>query len=226
MMYRNELKYMINKGTALVLSNKIRQICEFDKNADENGFYRVSSLYFDDFANSALNDNIIGQIERKKYRIRIYNGSDKFIRLEKKVKHNKGGMKISAPLTREEYDLILQGDYESLKQSDSALLRAFATEATFRHLKPKVIVDYHRQTFVCDEGTVRVTLDHQVQHSLGNVDLFAKNQIYVPATQDGQVVLEVKYTGFLPGYIKDMVQQSVTRQQSISKYTLCRTAGY
>ena len=225
-MYRNEKKYMIDSSTAAVISNRLSKLMTFDSNADENGYYRVTSLYFDDYINSALNDNIIGQMARKKYRIRVYDGNDSFIRLEKKIKHNKGGKKISERLTREGYEKILACDYESLMHDASSLLRGFAIEGINRHLKPKVIVDYRRQTFICEDGDVRITLDHDIQTSLGKLDLFATNNITRPAMLSGQVVMEVKYTGFLPDYIKDMIQLGMARQQSISKYTLCRVNAF
>lgn len=224
-MYRNELKYIINSGTAHIISKRMEQICSYDKNADHRGFYRVSSLYFDDFSNSALNDNVIGQIARKKYRIRIYDGRDDFIRLEKKTKHNKVGVKEAVVITRKQYDNIIKGEYESFKEADSTLLRGFYMEAMSRRLRPKVIVDYNRQVFAYDYGTVRITLDYSVKYAVNSIDLFKKDQIYAPAIRKDQIIMEVKYTGFLPGHIRDMIQQSFSNQQSVSKYTLCRASG-
>ena len=224
-MYRNELKYILDMQTAHVINGRLQKICRFDENTDPQGFYRVTSLYFDDYANSALNDNLIGQMMRKKYRIRIYNGKEDFIRLERKTKHNQVGMKESVVITREQCDLILKRDYESLMSSTSPLLRAFCMEGMGRRLVPKVIVDYDRKTFVYDPGFVRITMDYNVKYAIGSPDLFAENPIFVPTTNHNQVILEVKYTGFLPGHIKDMVQQSASTRQSVSKYTLCRASA-
>lgn len=226
-MYRNELKYIVDPNTAKIISSRMQKLCRYDANADEKGFYRVTSLYFDDYNNSALNDNIIGQITRKKYRIRIYDGKDDFIRLEKKVKNNRGGLKESCKLSKDQYNMILRNDYEALKEtSDNAIFQGFCLEGIARRLKPRVIVDYDRQTFVYDHGLVRVTLDHGVKHGVGNVDLFKKHQIYAPAVDPNQIILEVKFTGFLPALIKDMVQQSVSTRQSVSKYNICRSRSY
>lgn len=224
-MYRHEMKYVLDPRTAHVISQKLKQLCVYDANADEKGFYRVTSLYFDDFTNSALNDNIIGQMMRKKYRIRIYDGNDALIRLEKKIKHNQVGMKESVALTRNQYEMILEGNYQDLMKEASPLLKAFCIESISRLLRPRVIVEYDRQTFVYDHGSVRITFDHRIRHPLNGLDLFDQEKIMVPVTEGGQVIMEVKYTGFLPAHIRDMVQQSVSTRQSVSKYTLCRTSG-
>lgn len=222
-MYRNELKYVINPATAAIISSRLELFCDYDNNCDEKGFYKVSSLYFDDYCNSSLNDNIIGQSNRKKFRIRVYNGSDTYIRLEKKIKHNKGGKKEACPLTKDQYAMVQLGNYKDLDDTaDTKLLKGFCLEGMTRGLKPKVIVEYNRKSFVYSYGDIRVTLDYDIKHSSGSTDLFDDEQIYAPAVEPGQVVLEVKYTGYLPEVIKNLVQQSVVTQTGISKYSISR----
>jgi hypothetical protein len=225
--YRNEMKYIIDPQTAHVLQRRLMMCCGFDRNADTNGYYTVTSLYFDDFNNSYLNDNIVGQIKRKKFRIRVYNRKDDFIRLEKKIKHNQGGIKTYCMLTRTQYNDILGGRYIAVREeTDDALLKEFCNEALLRKLRPKVIVEYDRQTYVYNYGTVRITLDYNVRYGATGHDLFTENAIYAPAVEEDQVVMEVKYTGFLPGHIKVLVQQGVASRQGVSKYSLCRARNY
>ena len=57
-----------------------------DKHARAGG-YTIRSLYFDDYCNSAYEEKDAGILMRKKYRVRIYNGSDKVIKLERKKKY-------------------------------------------------------------------------------------------------------------------------------------------
>lgn len=225
-MYRHELKYVIDPFTALIIGKRMQLICKYDEHADKNGFYRVTSLYFDDYNNTALNDNLIGKKDRQKFRIRIYDNKDDFIRLEKKVKNNQVGFKKSEQLTRLQYENILSGNYDALIAGAQPLLKTFCTMARTKKLKPKVIVDYYRQSFVYDFGTVRITMDHQVKFALGKIDLFADNPIFAPVTSERDVILEVKYTGYLPSVIRDVVQQSISSRQSISKYTLCRSFSH
>ena len=83
-MYRHELKYMINPGYAQIIKNRLKSVCSIDSNSNANGGYRVSSLYFDDFCDSAVNDNLHGSIKRKKFRIRVYDGKEAVIKMERK----------------------------------------------------------------------------------------------------------------------------------------------
>lgn len=81
---------------------------------------------------------------RKKYRIRIYNNNDKFIKLERKKKFGSYIYKESAPLTREEVEKILKGDYAFLLYSPHSLCREFYIECTCNMMRPRTIVDYER----------------------------------------------------------------------------------
>jgi hypothetical protein len=226
-MYRHELKYIINDGMAQMLASRLKTLCRPDRHADESGRYRVTSLYFDDFCNTAVTDNLIGQSRRKKFRIRIYNGSDTFIRLERKQKNGWGCLKESAMLTRIDCDrLCAGGAFGGVAPLDcgSAVLRDFALAERTRLLRPRVIVDYVREAYLYEPGSVRVTLDRGVRAAVGTTDLFVPDAVYAPAFAPADVILEIKYTGFLPGPIAALTQ-CAARRQSASKYSQCRLAA-
>jgi len=221
-MYRNELKYFISSASAHILSHKLRNICSTDGNADSDGRYRVTSLYFDDYADSAVSANLGGDARRKKFRIRVYNGSDTLIRLERKSKNGTGCKKDTAILTKGQYEMLLSGQYDFLQASRDPVMLDLYTSIQTRLLRPKVIVDYMREAYVYGPGNVRITLDRHVRSSIGNVDLFRSDGMFAPAMDTRDIILEVKYTGFLPRHIAEMVQQSHSLRQSASKYTMCR----
>ena len=224
MMYRYELKYAISDASAHIIAMRLSKLCRKDGHADKNGRYRVTSLYFDDYCNSAVEDNLSGQLVRKKFRIRMYNGNKGFIRLERKVKHAGGCRKDSAMITQEDYARIISGDIAYLQDADNPVLRDFATAAKLRLLKPRVVVDYMREAYVYEPGNVRVTLDRKVRASVGRPDLLDSGATYAPAAEG--VILEVKYTGFLPGTIAALVQQDSSLRQAASKYTMCRMSAW
>ncbi|MEN8905083.1 MAG: polyphosphate polymerase domain-containing protein [Clostridiales bacterium] len=219
--YRNELKYMISKQESIVLSKRLSQICTTDPNSDSKGYYKVSSLYFDDYINSSLKDKLAGIIKRKKFRIRIYNDNDSFIKLERKSKNTNVCVKDSISLTKNEYNQIMSGNYEFMSNTQNYVLRDFYTLLRTRHLAPKVIVYYNRKTYVYPYGKVRITMDVDLHSSKGNLNLF-KNYLGIPVTNTNEVILEIKYTGFLPSLIKDMIQQGIGNMEAISKYASCR----
>lgn len=222
--YRNELKYMINTHQQKVISSRLEQICEIDKNADEQGFYRVTSLYFDDYTDSGVHDKLDGIDKRKKFRIRIYNGKDEVIKLERKVKNTSACVKDSVMITRDEYNHILAGDLSIMQETHSPMIHDFYVLYRTRNLRPKVIVDYQRKAFIYRYGDVRVTMDVKMKGANGACDLFSE-VAYRPAMDNAHTILEVKYTGFLPEMIRDMIQHGSGNIQAISKYARCRMLG-
>ena len=83
---RHELKFFISPLEYQVLSRALDRVLWRDRNGDENNEYHIRSLYFDTRFNDALLDKINGVKDRDKFRIRIYNFSDKLIRMECKTK--------------------------------------------------------------------------------------------------------------------------------------------
>ena len=118
--------------------------------------------------------------------------------------------------------MLLSGEYDFLQALGDPIMLDLYTAIQTRLLRPKVIVDYIREAYVYGPGNVRITLDRHVRSSIGNVDLFRPDGVFAPAMDAHDIILEVKYTGFLPCHIADMVQQSQSLRQSASKYTMCR----
>lgn len=83
--YRHELKYLISYADKAELAVRLAPVLHLDPHAT-NGGYFIRSLYFDDYWNTAYEEKDAGVLLRKKYRIRIYNCSDRSIKLERKKK--------------------------------------------------------------------------------------------------------------------------------------------
>lgn len=145
--YRHELKYLINEGEHAALACRMAPVFKLDKHARAGG-YTIRSLYFDDYCNSAYEEKDAGILMRKKYRVRIYNGSDKVIKLERKKKYGSWIYKEDAPLTRGEFEQILAGDYDFLLRSPHQLCREFYIECICNMMRPRTIVDYEREPWV------------------------------------------------------------------------------
>ena len=54
---------------------------------------------------------------------------------------------------------------------DNPVLRDFAMNAQLRLLKPRVVVDYNREAYVFEPGSVRITFDRGGKASVGKPDL-------------------------------------------------------
>lgn len=220
--YRHELKHYINLGECAILRSKLSAVMKMDPNAGPNKNYLIRSLYFDSPDDKALMEKKSGVDNREKFRMRIYNCDDLYIRLEKKIKVNCLTAKFSAPLTKEQCTDILRGNIEWLKASDNSLLRELYEKMQHEQLKPKTIVDYLREAYIFSAGNVRVTIDKSIKTALNSTDLFNKN-LSTAETLDGRMaILEVKYDAFLPEIINDLIQLGDRSKVSVSKYALCR----
>lgn len=218
--YRHELKYLISYGEKAALETRMRPVLRPDPHA-KNGGYFIRSLYFDDYWRSAYAEKDAGVLLRKKYRIRIYDCSDRIIKLERKKKFDSYIYKEDAALTRAEYEQILTGDYDFLLHSPQPLCREFYYECLSNLLRPRVIVDYDREPWILDEGTVRITFDKDVRAAVGGWDIFDSTLPTLPVLEPGKLVMEVKFTEFLPQIIRNLLPPKAQEWTAVSKYVLC-----
>lgn len=217
--YRHELKYLINEPEMSSIMTRLSPIMTLDPNATETG-YVIRSIYFDDMWQSAYEEKNMGIFGRKKYRIRIYNYSDKSIKLERKKKQGNYIFKESAKLTRSEVEDIICGRYDFLLKSDNKLLREFYIECISNFMRPRTIVDYERIPYIMQEGTVRVTFDRNVRSAVLSNDIFDPELPTMEVLEPGKLVMEVKYTEFLPQMIRDVVPPKSQEMVAVSKYVL------
>ena len=220
--FRHELKYFVNNSDIWQLRNRLRFVMEKDLNVSKNGRYKIKSLYFDNAYDDALKEKYDGISDREKFRIRLYNDDDSFIRLEKKLKHNGLNEKTSARLTREQVEALLKGDYDWLKSLDKEIYAEFYYNLRVKGLRPKTIVQYIREPYVYRYGNVRVTIDSDVRTGLNSVDLFDKELLTVPVLESGKSILEIKYDEYLPDIIKTLTQIGARERTQASKYAACR----
>lgn len=225
MIFRHELKYLIDERLHVEYRQRIQTVTELDTNAGEGGRYTIRSLYFEDIWNTAYADKLSGVDARKKYRIRIYNYSDSSIKLECKHKQVSYIHKESVDLSRDEYEQITAGDYVFLLQRPEDLCQEFYLECMQRLLRPRVIVDYEREPYTIDTGDVRVTFDLDVRSALLSYDIFDPDLPTIRALEPGKQVMEVKFTGFLPTAVKKLLADASSEYSAISKYVLCYDAA-
>ncbi len=219
---RHEFKYYINLKTYQILKQRISVVAKRDENTKRDEGYLISSLYFDDYQNSALKEKIDGDRFRKKFRIRVYEKESGLIKLESKSKLDSWTAKESTRITYEEYQKILEEDYEFLIQKEDPLCRELYSLIKTRLLKPKVIVEYEREAYVVDEGNVRLTFDKQLRSSINGLDIFDPNVVYSAALAEEIMVFEVKYDDFIPKHIRALINEPSMQRYAVSKYVICK----
>jgi len=216
--YRHELKYLISRSDAQLLKLRLPHIMQRDPHAGPAGTYTIRSLYFDDHCRTAMLDKLDGVEHRSKYRIRYYNYDPGFLKLEKKEKHG--------ALTRKTAQVITEAQALALQtRQPIALPEGLARELQLAcrtdGLRPVVLVDYDRTPFLCRDGNTRITLDEALRTRPYCTELFASSHAMIPVLSDDQVILEVKFDDFLPGYLADALSDIPKDNLAISKFALC-----
>ena len=219
---RHELKYLITPAELSVLRGVLKPITQFDPNGDENNEYIIRSLYFDTINDDALMEKIAGVGNRKKYRIRIYNFSDRVIKLECKSKYGDLISKQSVSIPRDLAEQLIAGDPEGLQRMRHPLLHDVYREMRTRLLRPAVIVDYVREAYLHPAQEVRITFDKQLRTGLYSTDILNPSLPTYPVFDDPVEVLEVKYDEFLPAHLQTVLSGITAQRSAVSKYTWCR----
>ena len=219
---RHELKYFITPAEMTVLRGILTPVMQLDPNGNEHNEYHIRSLYFDTINDDALEEKIAGVGNRKKYRIRIYNFSDKVIKLECKSKYGDLISKQSVSIPRELAEQLIAGDPDGLQRMRHPLLHDVYREMRTRLLRPAVIVDYVREAYIHQAEEVRITFDKQVRTGLYSVDLFNPQIPTYPVFDDPVEILEVKFDEFLPSYLQSILSGITAQRSAVSKYTWCR----
>ena len=204
MVYRNEIKHEISAADKAAICASMRAVARPDPHAGPDGRYLIRSLYFDTPADKALREKLDGVSEREKFRIRFYNGDPSVMHLEKKVKRGGLGYKVSAPITAEEAQRIVDGDTNWMAVSGRGLLVELYAKMKSEGLRPRTIVDYTRTPFVYGPGNVRVTIDENIRTGLGCTDFLNPSCVTVPAGEP-VILLEVKWDDYLPAVIRRAV---------------------
>ena len=220
MKYRHEKKHEITMADMIAIRQRLQAVAEPDTHAID-GKYLIRSLYCDTPTNKALLEKQFGVSRRQKFRIRYYNNDPSLIHLEKKCKAGELGTKVSAPLTPQQAQAIVDGDIAWMQSSEHPLIQEFYSQMMSQQLRPRTIVDYTREPFIYGPGNVRVTLDYDIRTGMKSTDFLNPECITIPAAP-GICIMEVKWDEYLPEIIRDAVQLPFCRTGSFSKYEVCR----
>ena len=215
--FRHEYKFLISPNAARLLKLRLPHIMGRDPHAGPTGQYTIRSLYFDDPNFTAFRDKVDGVDNRTKYRIRCYNGDTSRCRLERKEKKGHLTRKTGQSITAQEA-LALQS--RTFPPADG-LCEELRLLCDASGLRPMVLVDYDRTPFVCAAGNTRITLDENLRTRPYCADLFDTAKSMMPVLEDNQVILEVKFDDYLPGYLRDALADIPKIPMAISKFAMC-----
>ncbi len=221
MNYRHELKFMVSDAELQVIRYQLQPLMQMDIHQKE-GSYMVRSLYFDDLYGSCMRENEDGVDNRRKYRIRIYDGNDTVIKLEKKIKVRGMTRKISREISRADCLAYMEGAAVGGEAERSNLEKELYAEIKMNGMHPVSIVEYERTAFTEPKGNVRITFDRNIGGSEQIEDFLKDDFLPVPVLPKGCHVLEVKYDELLPGYLQGVLEMGNLQRTSFSKYWYSR----
>ncbi len=189
LVYRKECKYVISDVGIDIVENYVRSHpMMFSKPFPPR---YVNNIYFDTPKFQNYRDNVIGAMQRKKFRIRWY--GDQFGLIEKpvleiKIKEGLAGAKKHFPLVPFTLD---QGFSEKnirllIDQSEIPML----IKETLRHFVPTLLNQYHRMYYLSADHKFRLTLDSKLIYTR-----IARYQNYFmrKVTDNRKVIMELKY---------------------------------
>lgn len=222
---RKEIKYLLNTMEFKKQKHYLEQILTSDNHNGSDG-YVVRSLYFDTIDDRDFNEKEDGIEIRRKIRLRIYSTDDDFAMLEMKQKQGSYQMKRSLKISREDAIKITKSDYSPLLKYSSDFAVQMYAYMTAYFYRPKVIVEYKRDAFIVKENDIRLTFDHDIKSTESSFDLFDSKLKLNPVVDSANIILEVKYNGFLLSYVKDLVKSISCISTSVSKYYLSRNVTH
>ncbi|MEM1483523.1 polyphosphate polymerase domain-containing protein [Oscillospiraceae bacterium PP1C4] len=221
---RQEHKFLI---TTLEYIKYSHHFANFLKEDTHNGIdgYTVRSLYFDTLENKDYKEKNDGLEIRKKIRLRIYDPNSDFAVLEMKQKQGIDQRKRSLRISRQDAISLTKGIYTPLlKYKDPFSVECF-TVMSMQFYRPKTVIQYNRKAFIAKENKIRVTFDNRLVATESCFDIFSNKLNFYPVFDPYNVVLEVKYNGFLLSYIREIINECNRSNLSVSKYCVSRSVS-
>lgn len=215
--YTAEIKFLLDEATGVRVQEWARERLEADPHGggSHGDEYRVSTLYLDTEARDVFHRR--GSYGRSKYRVRRY-GDEPRVFLERKLR-------TASRLAKRRTDIPLER-LERLEASDpiDAETRWFRRRVSLRQLEPVCRVSYLRTARLTrtSDGAMRMTLDYSLSASTANA--FTLDGAGPAALFTGQMILELKYRGVMPGVFRELADTFALKPGRASKYRVAADA--
>lgn len=223
---RKEIKYIVPLGKALAIRERLDRLLQRDEHCAD-GPYLVRSLYFDSLNQLDFAEKLAGVKDRKKVRLRIYGEDMSLCKLEIKQKTDDRQQKLSLIVSTSDAVALSHGNIKVLQnyfEDSQTSLKAYGIMAQGQY-RPVAQIAYDRLAYTYPMYDTRITLDMNVRSSESNLDIFAPEVHYTPILRE-DVVLEVKYSGKMMGFLSALLAQFHLTQGAYSKYCAGRPVYY
>lgn len=225
---RKEYKYFVPQELQSELRKRLLQQMVHDpfcRDREQNQ-YCVRSIYLDTDSLLFYHEKIDGIRIRKKLRVRVYNDiearSPAFLEIKRKFENTVFKERIKIPLPHTATVLNganLQILNEKASFSDAATLGKFIYLIKRLKLLTRVLVTYEREAFQgIDDPSLRITFDLNAR-SFPNPrleDIYREQDL--TTFTGNQFILEIKFNGRMPNWVRNIVRDYRLHLQAISKY--------
>ncbi|MBM4459319.1 MAG: polyphosphate polymerase domain-containing protein [Chloroflexi bacterium] len=230
---RFELKYLLSLEAARAFRKEITTYLQPDSHANGDGFYTVSSLYYDSADYRCYWEKLEGLKFRRKLRIRHYETQavltpDSPVFVEVKQRLNRVTQKRRVVMAYREAlalcdERALPNEAAAGSLAEQPLNRAVVEEIHAmlwqQDLRPASVISYFRQAFVGTDHDLglRVTFDTHLRYRVHDLTLHAKgiDRFMLPPDR---VIMEVKVNERVPYWLTELVAAHNFRLIRVSKY--------
>ncbi len=225
---RKEYKYYVSFDALDRLRERFLTSMVHDKHCREceDSCYTVRSIYLDTRGLLFFYEKLEGLKIRKKLRIRTYNHNEAdipaFLEIKRKYKNTIYKERVIVPLV--EMTNLLNGAEMRLAGEpptflERATLNKFIYLTKRLKLEPQVLVTYEREALIgLDDPSLRVTLDLNVRsYPTPTPDEMFREQDLCTLV-DSAFILEVKFYGRMPIWVRNVIRDFRLHKQPISKY--------
>jgi hypothetical protein len=225
---RFELKYLIGLQQAERFKTGLKRYLVPDEHGQNNGRYKLSSLYYDSPDLRCYQENDAGLKFRRKLRIRRYETGGTFtdespVFLEVKQRFDRVTQKRRTVLPyREALRLCNDREIPAHGSVDKAIIEEIYVFLWQYNLRPASIVRYDRQAFTGTEYDMglRVTFDTSLSFQAQELHLHEQPS-GLPMLPANYAVMEIKVNERIPFWLTHMVAAHNLQRVGCSKY--CRS---
>jgi hypothetical protein len=227
---RFELKYYVRPDTGRMIRHHVQSHLELDEygQGQPNCSYAIHSLYLDSDRLKFFWHTINGNRNRFKLRLRFYDNSPAspvFFEIKRRegdiIRKQRAGVRRAAvPALLAGHlphpDDLLDTDSESL-----AGVQNFCKLMQHHEARPMARVSYLREAWVNpDNNDLRVTLDRHVRAWPQHDATLSTNVPPGRPVFGDRAVLEIKFTGRFPHWLREMVHAFGLARESAAKYVM------
>lgn len=222
---REEKKFLISIEEFRTKSHYLDSLLIQDEHNGTDG-YIIRSLYFDSVYDDDFFEKLDGVETRRKIRLRVYDPRHDFAMLEMKQKQGAAQKKRSLRVSKADAVELIGGRYDVLLKYEEDFAKECYGIMQYKCYRPKTVVQYNRKAYVAKENKIRITFDNNIVATETNFDIFSEKLVMYPVLDKFNVVLEVKFNGFLLDYIRQFINSINKSELSVSKYALARQQSY